>query len=221
MKKPGSQAEAGSFLGFESSFKGTGVSGYPGGPFNPLGLGCVRGRRVALAAAHPAAADARVARLAGARPQPAALGLRPPRTRTDLYPRPARPRPRPRAPCSTSSKESMDDFKWREIRNGRLAMVAFLGFAAQYGATGKGPIDNLTEHLADPWGESRGAGRRRAERRRASAPSWRPWPRPAHVPNRLPDLRPLPATTGRRERVQQRRVRAHQRVLSGAPAWSA
>lgn len=90
MKKPGSQAEPGSFLGFESNFKGTGVSGYPGGPFNPLGLG-------------------------------------------------------------NSSKESMDDFKWREIRNGRLAMFAFLGFAAQYGATGKGPIENLQEHLADPW----------------------------------------------------------------------
>ncbi len=84
IKKPGSQAEPGSFLvrdraaqpacacactcleratcvlsswhpklgsssalplcwlllqGFESAFKGTGVSGYPGGPFNPLGLG--------------------------------------------------------------------------------------------------------------------------------------------------------------------------------------
>ncbi|PSC76753.1 light-harvesting of photosystem I [Micractinium conductrix] len=90
MKKPGSQAEPGSFLGFESSFKGTGVSGYPGGPFNPLGLG-------------------------------------------------------------NSSEESMTDFKWREIRNGRLAMVAFLGFAAQHAATGKGPIDNLVEHLADPW----------------------------------------------------------------------
>ena len=35
IKKPGSQGEPGSFLGF----KGTGVSGYPGGPFNPLGLG--------------------------------------------------------------------------------------------------------------------------------------------------------------------------------------
>lgn len=73
--------------GFESAFKGTGVSGYPGGPFNPLGLG-------------------------------------------------------------NSSKESMDDFKWREIRNGRLAMVAFLGFLAQHAATGKGPLDNLADHLA-------------------------------------------------------------------------
>jgi Chlorophyll A-B binding protein len=35
--KPGSQAEAGSFLGFEASFKGT-DNGYPGGPFDPMGM---------------------------------------------------------------------------------------------------------------------------------------------------------------------------------------
>ena len=37
-KKPGSQAEAGTFFGFESAFKGTGENGYPGGLFDPLGL---------------------------------------------------------------------------------------------------------------------------------------------------------------------------------------
>lgn len=29
-------------------------------------------------------------------------------------------------------------------------MMAFLGFAAQYAATGKGPIDNLIDHVSDP-----------------------------------------------------------------------
>lgn len=29
-------------------------------------------------------------------------------------------------------------------------MTAFVGFAAQYAATGKGPIDNLLDHVADP-----------------------------------------------------------------------
>lgn len=36
-RKPGSQAEVGSFLGFEGAFKGT-DNGYPGGPFDFMGL---------------------------------------------------------------------------------------------------------------------------------------------------------------------------------------
>ena len=36
-------------------------------------------------------------------------------------------------------------YKENEIKNGRLAMMAFLGFAAQHAATGKGPIQNLVD----------------------------------------------------------------------------
>ena len=82
-KKPGSQAEPGSFFGFESAFKGTGdkAAAYPGGPmFDPLGLG---------------------------------------------------------------SGPSGDVMKLREIKNGRLAMLATLGFAGQYAATGKDPLVNV------------------------------------------------------------------------------
>ncbi|BDA50608.1 Photosystem I chlorophyll a/b-binding protein 5, chloroplastic [Coccomyxa sp. Obi] len=86
-KKPGSQAEPGSFVGLEGFFKGTGENGYPGGIFDPLGL---------------------------------------------------------------SKGPGFEAMKLREIKNGRLAMLAFIGFAFQYLATGKGPLDNLTDHLSNP-----------------------------------------------------------------------
>eukprot|EP00878_Enallax_costatus_P041673 GHUV01048517.1.p1 GENE.GHUV01048517.1~~GHUV01048517.1.p1 ORF type:complete len:238 (-),score=75.84 GHUV01048517.1:403-1116(-) len=87
-RKPGSQAEPGSFLGFEGAFKGA-ENGYPGGPFDPMGM-------------------------------------------------------------TRESPEKTKDLKLKEIKNGRLAMLACLGFAAQHAATGKGPIDNLLDHLAAP-----------------------------------------------------------------------
>ncbi|KAK9823757.1 hypothetical protein WJX72_005208 [[Myrmecia] bisecta] len=52
---------------------------------------------------------------------------------------------------SKGSEESLKQYKIKEVKNGRLAMLALLGFAFQYVATGTDPITNLTDHLADPF----------------------------------------------------------------------
>ena len=47
--------------------------------------------------------------------------------------------------------QNSEEKKLKEIKNGRLAMVAFVGFIAQHAATGKGPIAALSEHVASPF----------------------------------------------------------------------
>nr|AYH52937.1 chlorophyll a-b binding protein 6A [Hymenophyllum caudiculatum] len=48
--------------------------------------------------------------------------------------------------------QTFADYKVRELKNGRLALVAFVGFCIQAAAyPGTGPVENLLSHLSDPW----------------------------------------------------------------------
>ncbi|KAG8365879.1 hypothetical protein BUALT_Bualt17G0017900 [Buddleja alternifolia] len=50
----------------------------------------------------------------------------------------------------SGSPEKIKELRTKEIKNGRLAMLAVMGAWFQHIYTGTGPIDNLFAHLADP-----------------------------------------------------------------------
>jgi light-harvesting complex I chlorophyll a/b binding protein 3 len=54
--------------------------------------------------------------------------------------------------CKTEEETKV--MRTKEIQNGRLAMISAFAYGAQAIMTGKGPIDNLFDHLSNPTGNN-------------------------------------------------------------------